>query len=56
VIQVRNNLLEPRRKRCCFPEGAGIRIGVIVPIPLLFGLRTGKFTRQSNSSRKTPEF
>lgn len=47
TIQVRYNLLEREAERVLFPETQKYGIGVIVRIPLIFGLLTGKFTRQS---------
>lgn len=47
VIQVRYNLLERDAERVLFPKARQYGIGVIVRIPLLFGLLTGKFTRAS---------
>jgi len=46
-IQVRYNLLEPEAEEVLFPKAEQYGIGVIVRIPLLFGLLTGKFTRES---------
>lgn len=46
-IQVRYNLLEPEAEDVLFPKAEQYGIGVIVRIPLLFGLLTGKFTRES---------
>lgn len=46
-IQVRYNLLERAAEDVLFPQAQSLGIGVIVRIPLLFGLLTGKFTRQS---------
>jgi len=46
-IQVRYNLLEREAEKELFPRAMRYGIGVIVRIPLLFGLLTGKFTRQS---------
>jgi aryl-alcohol dehydrogenase-like predicted oxidoreductase len=46
-IQVRYNLLEREAERVLLPKAREHGIGVIVRIPLLFGLLTGKFTRQS---------
>jgi aryl-alcohol dehydrogenase-like predicted oxidoreductase len=46
-IQVRYNLLEREAEKVLFPKAQEHGIGVIVRIPLLFGLLTGKFTRQS---------
>lgn len=47
VIQVRYNLLERDAEKILFPKAIKHGIGVIVRIPLLFGLLTGKFTRES---------
>jgi len=47
VIQVRYNLLERQAEEVLFPKAMQYGIGVIVRIPLLFGLLTGKFTRDS---------
>jgi aryl-alcohol dehydrogenase-like predicted oxidoreductase len=47
VIQVRYNMLERDAERVLFPKAEKYGIGVIVRIPLLFGLLTGKFDRQS---------
>lgn len=47
VIQVRYNLLEREAERALFPAAQRHGVGVIVRIPLLFGLLTGKFNRQS---------
>jgi len=47
-IQVRYNLLEREAEEQLFPKAIEHGIGVIVRIPLLFGLLTGKFS--SNSS------
>ena len=46
-IQVRYNLLERDAEKELFPKAQKYGIGVIVRIPLLFGLLTGKFTRES---------
>ena len=46
-IQVRYNLLEREAEEVLFPKAQEHGIGVIVRIPLLFGLLTGKFTRES---------
>ncbi len=46
-IQVRYNLLEREAEKILFPKALEHGIGVIVRIPLLFGLLTGKFNRQS---------
>ncbi len=47
VIQVRYNLLEREAEQVLFPKAQQYGIGVIVRIPLLFGLLTGKFTRET---------
>jgi myo-inositol catabolism protein IolS len=44
-IQVRYNLLEREAEKVLFPKAQQYGIGVIVRIPLLFGLLTGKFNR-----------
>lgn len=46
-IQVRYNLLEREAEKILFPKAQQYGIGVIVRIPLLFGLLTGKFDRHS---------
>jgi aryl-alcohol dehydrogenase-like predicted oxidoreductase len=46
-IQVRYNLLEREAEKVLFPKALEHGIGVIVRIPLLFGLLTGKFNRES---------
>ncbi|MBU0640774.1 MAG: aldo/keto reductase [Planctomycetes bacterium] len=46
-IQVRYNLLEREAEKVLLPKAQEYGIGVIVRIPLLFGLLTGKFTRES---------
>jgi aryl-alcohol dehydrogenase-like predicted oxidoreductase len=46
-IQVRYNLLEREAEEVLLPKALEHGIGVVVRIPLLFGLLTGKFTRQS---------
>ncbi|KPL17857.1 MAG: aldo/keto reductase [candidate division Zixibacteria bacterium SM23_81] len=46
-IQVRYNLLEREAEKELFPKAQEHGIGVIVRIPILFGLLTGKFNRQS---------
>jgi aryl-alcohol dehydrogenase-like predicted oxidoreductase len=46
-IQVRHNLLEREAEKTLFPTAQRHGVGVIVRIPLLFGLLTGKFTRAS---------
>ena len=47
VIQVRYNLLEREAEDVLFPLALKYGIGVIVRIPLLFGLLSGKFNRKS---------
>jgi aryl-alcohol dehydrogenase-like predicted oxidoreductase len=47
VIQVRYNLLERKAEEVLFPKAQELGIGVIVRIPILFGLLTGKFTRET---------
>lgn len=47
TIQVRYNLLEREAEKDLFPKAMKYRIGVIVRIPLLFGLLSGKFDRNS---------
>jgi aryl-alcohol dehydrogenase-like predicted oxidoreductase len=47
VLQVRYNMLEREAERVLFPKAQRYGIGVIVRIPLLFGLLTGKFSRES---------
>jgi aryl-alcohol dehydrogenase-like predicted oxidoreductase len=44
VIQVRYNLLEREAEKVLFPLAIKYGTGVIIRIPLLFGLLTGKFT------------
>ncbi len=46
-IQARYNLLEREAEKTLFPKAQELGIGVIVRIPILFGLLSGKFTRQS---------
>ncbi|MBN1490359.1 MAG: aldo/keto reductase [Phycisphaerae bacterium] len=46
-IQVRYNLLEREAERVLFPKAQQYGTGVIVRIPILFGLLSGKFTRES---------
>lgn len=46
-IQVRYNLLERDAEQTLLPKARQYGLGVIVRTPLLFGLLTGKFTRQS---------
>ena len=46
-IQVRYNLLERDAEKALLPKAEKLGIGVIVRIPLLFGLLTGKFNGQS---------
>jgi aryl-alcohol dehydrogenase-like predicted oxidoreductase len=47
VIQVRYNLLERQAEELLFPMALKYGTGVIVRIPLLFGLLTGKFNPQT---------
>jgi aryl-alcohol dehydrogenase-like predicted oxidoreductase len=47
VIQVRYNLLEREAEKILFPKAMEYGIGVIVRIPILFGLLAGKFNRSS---------
>jgi aryl-alcohol dehydrogenase-like predicted oxidoreductase len=47
-IQVRYNLLERQAEERLFPKALNYGIGVIVRIPLLFGLLTGKFNKGSS--------
>ncbi|MBD3226493.1 MAG: aldo/keto reductase [Caldithrix sp.] len=49
-IQVRYNLLEREAEKVLFPKAIQYGIGVIVRIPLLFGLLTGKFDKTSTFS------
>ena len=46
-LQVRYNLLEREAEKVLFPKAMQYGIGVIVRIPILFGLLAGKFTRES---------
>ncbi len=46
-LQVRYNLLERDAEQVLFPKAQQYGIGIIVRIPLLFGLLTGKFDRES---------
>jgi aryl-alcohol dehydrogenase-like predicted oxidoreductase len=50
VIQVRYNMLEREAEKVLFPKAMEHGIGVIVRIPLLFGLLTGKFNRDTQFS------
>ena len=50
VIQVRYNLLERQAEEKLFPTALEYGIGVIVRIPLLFGLLTGKFDEHTTFS------
>jgi len=47
VLQVRYNLLEREAEKELLPKARFYNLGVIVRIPLLFGLLTGKFSRDS---------
>jgi len=57
IIQVRFNLLEREAEKVLFPMAMRYGTGVIVRIPLLFGLLTGKFSNTStfgeNDHRRT---
>jgi aryl-alcohol dehydrogenase-like predicted oxidoreductase len=57
VIQVRYNLLERQAEEVLFPMAIKYSTGVIVRIPLLFGLLSGKFNRKTtfgdNDHRKS---
>ncbi len=46
-IQVRYNLLERKAEKELFPKALDHGVGVIVRIPMLFGLLSGKFSRES---------
>ena len=50
TIQVRYNLLEREAENTLFPKAIEYGIGVIIRIPILFGLLTGKFSRDSRFS------
>lgn len=50
TLQVRYNLLEREAEKVLFPKAIEYGLGVIVRIPLLFGLLTGKFNRHSRFS------
>jgi len=50
TIQVRYNLLEREAENILFPKAIEYGTGVIVRIPILFGLLTGKFSRDSRFS------
>jgi len=50
IIQVRYNLLEREAEEFLLPIADKHRTGVIVRIPLLFGLLTGKFSRDTTFS------
>ncbi len=50
-IQVRYNLLERDAEEALFPKAIEHGVGVIVRIPLLFGLLTGKFTCESTFAK-----
>lgn len=47
VLQVRYNLLEREAEKALLPKARHYGIGIIVRIPLLFGLLTGKFGPQT---------
>ncbi len=50
-IQVRYNLLEREAEKKLFPKAQKYGIGVIVRIPILFGLLTGKFNRATQFNK-----
>lgn len=50
TLQVRYNILEREAERILLPMAQQYGVGVIVRIPLLFGLLTGKFNRHSRFS------
>jgi len=50
VIQVRYNLLEREAEKVLFPKAMKYGTGVIVRIPMLFGLLSGKFTAETRFS------
>lgn len=50
TLQVRYNLLEREAEKELFPKAIEHGTGIIVRIPLLFGLLTGKFNRESRFS------
>jgi len=52
TIQVRYNLLEREAEKVLFPKARKYGIGVIVRIPLLFGLLTGKFDRTTRFDKE----
>lgn len=52
TIQVRYNLLEREAEKVLFPKAMENGIGVIVRIPMLFGLLTGKFNRDTRFSEE----
>ncbi|MBZ0199363.1 MAG: aldo/keto reductase [Ignavibacteriaceae bacterium] len=47
VLQVRYNMLEREAEKVLFPKAMEYGTGIIVRIPILFGLLAGKFTRES---------
>lgn len=47
VLQVRYNLLEREAEKVLFPKAMEYGTGIIVRIPILFGLLAGKFNRES---------
>jgi aryl-alcohol dehydrogenase-like predicted oxidoreductase len=57
IIQVRYNLIEREAEKVLFPMAIKYGTGVIVRIPLLFGLLTGKFSSSTtfgeNDHRRT---
>ena len=50
IIQVRYNLLEREAEKVLFPMAIKYGTGVIVRIPLLFGLLSGKFSKSTTFS------
>jgi len=50
-IQVRYNLLEREAEKELFPKAQKYGIGVIVRIPILFGLLSGKFNRATQFNK-----
>lgn len=51
TLQVRYNLLEREAEKELFPRAIEYGTGIIIRIPLLFGLLTGKFNRASRFSK-----
>lgn len=50
IIQVRYNILEREAEEILLPKAQHYKMGVIVRIPLLFGLLTGKFNKDHTFS------